>query len=1184
MPTASQCPRCAAPLHEDAPEGFCPRCIIGDLLEPGYADEVAAENGAAGVGVLRYFGDYEFLEPLSRGGMGAVFKARQVSLNRFVAVKMILGGAAGSSPLRKRFQVEAEAAARLQHPHIVPIYEFGEYAGEFFLSMKLIEGARSIAELRLPPRGAVDQLIQIAHAVHFAHQRGVLHRDIKPGNILVGEDGTAYLTDFGLAKLADHLAGVTATREILGTPAYMAPEQIAGAAQAVTTAADVYGLGATLYECLAGRPPFEAGSVPELLRKITEEEPAPLGSERNREARAPAVDRDLETICFKCLEKDPKRRYASSAALAEDLELWREGKPIRARPVSTIERVGKWARRKPAWAALYATASCALLAMAVGGSWFNLRLGQKNREAVERVIRLNINAGSRLEADSDPARAMLYLAEALRLAEANGRSAEVEMLRLRFDSLLRQSPRLLQLWVHEGGANDAEFSPDGARVLTAGNDGAARVWDARTGAPLFAPLRHGSAVQDAMFSPDGSIIATISASAEVRLWSAADGAALSRPFPTNPQSAVWEFGPRAWAFDSSGRFFAHALSNEVHLFDRSSGAWSRIATASGEALHLNFRPGTQELAVGTQTALEYWHLPTPVPLKIWPQAEGVRWVGFTPGGDRLLALVGARKLRVWETDPGRPHLLRAAPVASGEMHPEPTATITDVSFSPDGKLVAAVTFSDIVRLWDAATGGAAGTFSLPEPVKVIQFSAGRNCLATIGLDGVARFSDPNGFRIGPLLWHGGALVSADASPSGDRLVTACQDGSVRLWKLPALAGGSLGENQGWHRSLVEISGDGLTQASYSGGSAVHLTRSETNQHSVSIQLPGAIQFAALSRDGHSVAVISVAASAGTNLSVWNRDATLRFQWPAAEPDRRDVRHASFSPDGANLAVAFRRRGGTAAVQITDAATGEPRLPALEHAASVVFAEFDARGLRLATAAEDGTARVWEVKTGQPLSPPLKHAGSVSVARFSPDGESLVTACTDDSFLPLYAQVWSARSFSPRGGKLWHQDGVLDAVFSPDSQKVLTAGQDRFVRLWNAATGQPLTPPLPLAQKADQVAFSPDGRIFLVACRISFLQAFHTATGEPVTAPIRHGAYVARACFAPGSDALLFAGTNGFPSRIPLVATALSASQLRATAELLSNHRLSPQGLERLSMREFSEAWQSARKQGLSTGD
>src|SRR5690348_6831429 len=377
------CQRCRAEIFADAPEGICTACLFESGLnlfanhsvaagdDSGCAEEVKASNSSAALHKRKKpdqpetftdFGDYELLEVIGRGGQGVVYRARQKSLNRTVALKIIALGHWASEAHLKRFRREAEAAASLDHSGIDPIYEVGERDGSCYFSMKLVEGGQLDEVTQhepMPIRQAVELIAKIARTVHYAHEHGILHRDIKPGNILLDQKGEPHLTDFGLARLVETESTVTRTQEVLGTPSFMAPEQAVGNNEAVTSVADVYGLGAVLYHLLTGQPPFAGGTTYETIKLLLDTEPRPP-----RQLN-PKIDRDLSTICLKCLEKDPKRRYSSALALAEDLERWLKHEPILARHTSVLARGTKWMRRNPSSALLVAS----LVALAAAGTW-----------------------------------------------------------------------------------------------------------------------------------------------------------------------------------------------------------------------------------------------------------------------------------------------------------------------------------------------------------------------------------------------------------------------------------------------------------------------------------------------------------------------------------------------------------------------------------------------------------------------------------------------------------------------------------------------------------------------------------------------------------------------------------------------------------------------------------------------
>ena len=359
------CRKCGAAIPPNSPQQSCGACLLETGLDSDEAVAGADDPGSANISpsrMLMDFGDYELLEQIGRGGQGVVFRAHQKSLNRTVALKVISLGQWASEAHVKRFRREAEAAARLEHPCIVPIYEVGERDGSCYFSMKFVEGGQLDEVIRrepMPPRRAAELIAKVARTVHYAHEHGILHRDIKPGNILLDKNGEPHLTEFGLARLVESESTVTRTLEVLGTPSYMAPEQAVGNKAHLTSATDVYGLGAVLYQLLTGQPPFAGGTTYETIKLLLETEP------RQPRFLNPKIDRDLSTICLKCLEKDPARRYPSALALAEDLERWLKHEPIQARRTGIFARGRKWVRRNPTSAFLAAS----LVALAAASGW-----------------------------------------------------------------------------------------------------------------------------------------------------------------------------------------------------------------------------------------------------------------------------------------------------------------------------------------------------------------------------------------------------------------------------------------------------------------------------------------------------------------------------------------------------------------------------------------------------------------------------------------------------------------------------------------------------------------------------------------------------------------------------------------------------------------------------------------------
>jgi serine/threonine-protein kinase len=428
------CAACGAALTEGLLGGACPRCLLTHALGSAGASSGTSANAVLPPADSRLparFGDYELLERIARGGMGVVYKARHVRLQRVVALKMIVDGGLASELDVHRFHAETEAAARLDHPNIVPIYEVGEHEGHPYFTMRLMEGgslADHVQRLRGEPRRAAELMAAVARAVHHGHQHGILHRDLKPPNILLDAEGRPHVGDFGVAKRIEK-DGLTRTGTVVGTPAYMAPEQAAGHARGLTIAADLYSLGAILYELLSGRPPFVGDTPAHLLQQLLEAEPVPLRT------LAPGVDRDLETLCHKCLEKQPSRRYGSAEELARDLERYARGEPVLARRLGPAARTWRWFRRHPVLAGALAVVAWLLLTTAAGA--LHVAHGQLQARRSE-VLAANTQAAL------TAAGAVLYLFDTYRDAvEWAARDAAV------IDGLRRQDTEALRQYLQQ---------------------------------------------------------------------------------------------------------------------------------------------------------------------------------------------------------------------------------------------------------------------------------------------------------------------------------------------------------------------------------------------------------------------------------------------------------------------------------------------------------------------------------------------------------------------------------------------------------------------------------------------------------------------------------------------------------------------------------------------------------------
>ncbi len=538
------CPECGAELPTESAEGLCPKSLLKAGLEqstiggdanteaptiapsPSQLSDVqtvasgSLENPAREVGTkVRYFGDYELLDEVARGGMGVVYKARQVSLNRTVALKMILAGQLAGPDDVLRFHTEAEAAAQLNHPGIVPIYEVGEHESQHYFSMEFVQGkslADKIKDGPLTARLAAEYTKKVAEAMAYAHERGVIHRDLKPANVLLDQNDEPKVTDFGLAKRFEDDSGLTATGQILGTPSFMPPEQASGKIDEITETADVYSLGAILYTLVTGRPPFQAASHMDTLLQVLDHEPV---SPRTLNSHVP---QDLETVCLKCLEKDSRRRYSGMRLFAEELDRFLTGQPVLARPVSVVVRAGRWCARNRVIATLAASSLALLLIVALVSGIGYLTTSDALTRAQQNLY---LATAMRLAAQSQsirnelPVQSLLLGIEAIEATRRHGGAILPLAHQSLLDGLARVSGR--PFVGHEGEVTSVAISPNGRWLVTGSYDKTARLWDltSEDAAASAVVLRgHEDALMSVAISADGRWLVSGSYDKTARLW------------------------------------------------------------------------------------------------------------------------------------------------------------------------------------------------------------------------------------------------------------------------------------------------------------------------------------------------------------------------------------------------------------------------------------------------------------------------------------------------------------------------------------------------------------------------------------------------------------------------------------------------------------------------------------------
>ncbi len=1134
------------------------------------------------------FGPYELIEEIAKGGMGIVFKAKQKKLGRIVALKTIRPAALKHDPdAINRFRIEAEAVARLDHPHIVPVYEMGEYDGFPFISLKLIGGGdleRHAARFKDNPRAIARLLKEVARAVHYAHLRGVLHRDLKPSNILLDEQDQPHVTDFGLAKCVETESGLTHTGLILGTPSYMAPEQVLGQRSEVTTAVDVYGLGAVLYKLLTGRPPFHSPSVYETLRQVREQEPVPPG------ARGHRVDRDLEAICLKCLEKDPRRRYPSAESVAADLERRLSGESVVARPIGQFQRTWRWCLRNRLVAALAASVAALLVVIATIATFNSFRqhaLAEAARTSASRekaaaaseheqrllseaqareirwrLVRMNVENGVRIVDQGDLTGALPWFAEALRLDRDNPDAAAAH--RLRLGTLLSQCPVLDGIFAHDKTILWATLDPTGRRLATGSADHTARIWDVATGKAVSPALSHDGPVNWVEFRNDGTSLLTASSDGTIRIWNAADGRPTGGHWLTHASPVKFaRFSPDGRRVVSGG------FDGTVWLWDADTG------TSLGTPLRLRtelyclaYSPDGRRVAIGARDGIaSLWQVSDPG-LRLlgkWTHRSTVRDVAFSPDGKRLLTASRDGTARVWDVETG-------SPITPELKH---GLWVFHAEFSPDGKRVVTASYDGTARVWDAQTGRpitpASGPMRHSVAVSDACFSPDGGRIATAGFDGMARVWDAyTGKPLSPPLVHGGVLQRVRFTPDGSRVLTVGSDSTARIWNVASVGSSAV---------TVEVAG-GANHATFDPGGKRFATACSDGTARVWDAATGQPLTPVMS---HRRGVLRVAFRRdGRLLATASFDGTARI-WDArtGAPVTPPLVHAStvtwveFSPDGSRLATA----SVDGMVRSWDVATGRLALAPKKHDNEVLHLAYSPDGRLLASASKDGTARVWDTTTGLLRIPPLHLETEVTCVAFHPGGHVLLTASSDHSFEERAAQQWEIETGQRLGPPLNHSDGVLWAAYSPDGSRVATASEDRTARIWDATTGEPATPPLQHRHQVVFLDFSPDGRRLATCSRDGTARVWDATTGEPLSPPLPHRdeTTINSVKFRPDGGAILTSGQDGTARIWALPLDDRSVDALILDSQARAGRRIDQTGGEvPLNDRELASGWAKIR--------
>ncbi|HNQ89291.1 MAG TPA: protein kinase [Verrucomicrobiota bacterium] len=1073
MANLPTCLKCGKPLAADARQGFCPRCLFlqasAGIVGLGACsrDGPSPEDGSSEVAPPRSasplpesFGDYELLEEIGHGGMGVVYRARQRSLDRVVAIKMMAFAPDSSPELVKRFRAEAVSAASLHHPNIVAIHEVGIQEGRHFFVMDYVEGqslAQRISDLRSwisDFRQSARWLQAVAEAVHYAHERGILHRDLKPSNVLIDAEDQPHVVDFGLARRLEGDSELTVTGQVLGSPHYLPPEQAAGHRARVSRRTDVYALGATLYHLLTGRPPFQAESLAQTLDLVLHADPvAPR-------LLNPTVSRDLETICLKCLEKEPSRRYATAQELADELARFQAGEPIQARPPSPTGKVWRWCRRKPSLAAAMGVALLSLLVGVVGIAlqWRRAEVQRARAEGSElslqrRTYTAEINSAQLALRDSNPGGALELLNRQRPSAESEIRNPKSELDRRGFEwrYLWQQCQSGAEAVIGKlpSRIRSLEVSADGQWLFAGSQGGAPRLWDLSTGEPVSVAGEADWAW--GAFSPDSRLLLACAETAEsygkILVWDLQARKRLEpildpRPIATMAFSADGRrfgygvhqppWGRGLVVLDFPSRQKVHELVPLTPMGSLDHG-WDWVFTRDGRSVIFSendpdCRIGLCDLAGG----IEPQHFPG--------HREPITAMAMSPDGQTLATGAGYTDtaIRLWQV--GEVRSFRPLHELSGHQ-----GWITALRFSPDGRTLASAGADQTWRLWDVPTWTPLRVSpGLPTDVLRLRFSLDGARLFTGSRDGTihrwALAAQP--VQPQPTTWRTAADLDRVVVAPGANRFAGLQHGEVCLGKLQGETPPNRLRELGTNNTCLLFSSDG--QSLFVGSRSGEVQVWSLDRHQLLRCLPGAAERVNQLCQDPQGQVLVVAQTSADFVAGRPYPATRIGVWGTAEWHQQQSWIVPFgggnqvSTDGRWLAV----DGGTRAI-VVRSLSDSPQTHNLPFPGEPLGVAFSPDGRLLAAANLAGTVKVWEVPTFGEGRERQAHAHPVRALTFSPDSRRLATAGDGDQTIKLWdVDTWQELIRLPH-----ERVGLRELLFSADGNQLVVTTSSGDLLIW-----------------------------------------------------------------------------------------------------------------------------------------